>query len=832
PALDTAGTGATAEIQQSLVSLAFTFAFKRFLTSLDEDEESRHYRAIISELCILGHPAIKQHPNIVKLQGICWDVISEYQVWPVLIFPKAKFGNMRAFFGSDEGARLTADQCIVHGDIKPENILVVEDQVHGYRTNLYLSEDDLFELRAFLSASIGAKSVANLSQDATNNIDLLVTSRSNPLLVAASEIEDFRHEAYTTKLTHSVEQLVHSHYIVRKIIARRLEECAISSSLTTSRDQAGIQFAICLAIGFGIGRDVEKSSDTDNRFGGSYEALMADLAPLQRRESWEYHNPKIQQMAATGLLGDTDYVHEYRKLLTVEAVEKNGWRELTDMKQVFRTTHPIIYSLHMQLMDNLKSAGKIGDAQALLDHFVVDCGNESEAPIYSLNLLAAREAQASIARHQGDYILAQRLATPLLENAKAILGTLHLNTCSFRNSLACIHMATGDYGQAVDLLRGASEITRAEYGPNHPETLAISGNLAKVLQRQVELEAAEDTATQVYESSTKMFDAFHPMTLASAGNLASIQQSRGKYDVAQTLLEKSLELYEKHYGLLNPSTLRTLGSLAVLRTKRGHLDAAEKDLRRVIHSQEALYGRVHVETQSSVNSLAGLLMQRHDFQSGNLLHREVLDNTRQSLGEEYLETVMATSNLAFACQMQHDHVEAEGLYKWAYDCSKKHLGEQHPRALKIPSNITGLLYNQGKLNEAEQVYRRLLQGRQGSSSANHPDVFNAISSLAAVLMDQGRLEESEALNRDALNAKLQQFGRHDTSVLRTVDNMSTLLLMRGNYDDAEELALWAMEGRELAHGPNHPETLSSIMILEQIRHARNSGVDITSLLKM
>ncbi|KAL8658445.1 MAG: hypothetical protein Q9202_007562 [Teloschistes flavicans] len=828
PALDTAGKGATAEIQQSLVSLAFTFAFKRFLTSPDEEETSRYYRAIISELCILGHPAIKQHPNIVELQGICWDVISEDQVWPVLVFPKAKFGNMLEFFDSDEGARLTADQCfyliagciqavvsmhtlgIVHGDIKPENILVVEDQVHGYSANLC----DF----GFSTIHAGGR--------------LIQLPYSWPWTAPEYHRRGFSLDYAKKTDIYSLGLLVSSHAIVRKIIVRRLEEYAISSSPTTSRDQAGIQLAICFAIGFGIERDVQRSSDIVKRFGGSYEAVMADLAPLQRRESWEYHNPKIQQMAATGLLREMDYVHEYRKLLTVEAVEKIGWRELTDMKQVFRTTHPIIYSLNMQYMHNLKSVGKLGDAQALLDQFVVDYGNDSEAPMHSLNLLAAREAQASIARHQGDYILAQRLATPLLENAKAILGPLHLLTCSFRNSLACIHMATGAYDHAVDLFREALEITTAEYGPDHPETLAISGNLAKVLQRQGELGAAEDAATQVYESSTKMFDAFHPMTLASASNLASIHQSRGKYDLAQTLLEKSLDLYEKHYGAMNPSTLRTLNSLAIVRMKRGHLDAAEKDLRRVIHGQEALYGRVHVETQSSVNSLAGLLMQRHDFQSGELLYREVLDNTRQSLGEDHLETVTATSNLAFACQMQHDHIEAKGLYEWAYARTKKHLGEQHPRALKILSNIAGVLYNQGKLNEAEQAYRRLLQNRQESLSPHHPDVFNTMSNLAAVLMDQGRLEESEALNRDALNAKLQQFGRDHPSVLRTVNNMSTLLLMRGNYEGAEELALWAMEGRKSALGPNHPETLSSIMVLGQIRRARESGVDVTSLLEM
>lgn len=62
--------------------------------------------------------------------------------------------------------------------------------------------------------------------------------------------------------------------------------------------------------------------------------------------------------------------------------------------------------------------------------------------------------------------------------------------------------------------------------------------------------------------------------------------------------------------------------------------------------------------------------------------------------------------------------------------------------------------------------------------------------------------------------------------------MSTLLLMRGDYSRAEEMAMWAVQGRRSALGPNHPETLSSVMVLEQIRRARNAGVDVPSLLKM
>ena len=112
PALDTVGRGATAEIQQSIINLAMTFAFKRYFTSSDPHKITTRYQAILAELCILGHPAIKEHPNIVKLQGVCWDVVTEDEVWPVLVTKKAKFGNLHDFMASDEAILLKPYHCL------------------------------------------------------------------------------------------------------------------------------------------------------------------------------------------------------------------------------------------------------------------------------------------------------------------------------------------------------------------------------------------------------------------------------------------------------------------------------------------------------------------------------------------------------------------------------------------------------------------------------------------------------------------------------------------------------------------------------------------------
>lgn len=107
-ALDEVGRGGTATIRQLLINLQMSFAFKRVLTSRKEDRYI--FRELINEISVLGHPSIGEHPNIVSLEGICWDVLPYEKAWkvrPVLVFEKTQLGDLRNFADSDPGSNIS-----------------------------------------------------------------------------------------------------------------------------------------------------------------------------------------------------------------------------------------------------------------------------------------------------------------------------------------------------------------------------------------------------------------------------------------------------------------------------------------------------------------------------------------------------------------------------------------------------------------------------------------------------------------------------------------------------------------------------------------------------
>lgn len=118
PALSKVGAGGTAEIRQSLIHLQMSFAFKRlkdaaWIDEIDESERPKEmktgFQVLISEILVLGHPSVRDHPNIISLLGICWDILPSGCVWPVLVFERTALVDLWSFAESEEGKNISIE---------------------------------------------------------------------------------------------------------------------------------------------------------------------------------------------------------------------------------------------------------------------------------------------------------------------------------------------------------------------------------------------------------------------------------------------------------------------------------------------------------------------------------------------------------------------------------------------------------------------------------------------------------------------------------------------------------------------------------------------------
>ena len=100
PALSTLGVGGSATISQSTFMAKKPLAFKRIRGS------DGGFLPIMSEVLILSQPPIQNHPNIVDLEGICWEINPRTEeAVPVLVFEKASW-DLQQFMNMREGMEM------------------------------------------------------------------------------------------------------------------------------------------------------------------------------------------------------------------------------------------------------------------------------------------------------------------------------------------------------------------------------------------------------------------------------------------------------------------------------------------------------------------------------------------------------------------------------------------------------------------------------------------------------------------------------------------------------------------------------------------------------
>ncbi|RSL87300.1 hypothetical protein CEP51_002282 [Fusarium floridanum] len=823
------GSGATSKVQEAFINRNTGFAFKRANQSKTDAET---YKALVNEIMVLSHPLIRNHPNISQLQGFCWEVSEEDdKSWPVLIFEKAPFGDLLDFSRLREGTEISfaerLELCvdigtaildlhlngIIHGDIKPENVLVFkEDGTYGARvidfgySTLYADNHRCIKLP--ISYPWNAPENNRQSKEWTlldaKRADTFSFSMvclwfffqpyfsgSKPLPPSISNLimEEFAPEQEQSPL-HDIHVLDTLKVSNEKLLLLSCQLLAAEHSLDDSkRDILQVFFRTSLS---------RHPEDREASLGTFIENFGTHRLPSGCLET------AMQQIGAADfklLESLTDFYrcdyrvrsHIFQRLVELHSIDP------TSVAEQLATCHYIGFG---SPRDDVKLAETLpGDQQATQR---IRAAFSERTRLQPPGLNEPTDPDEPDDMDEGRDKFRATTLSGLFERGLFRPPSMSMIYYGKKNSEAAIERLLKEAKDLNHIAEPGDELVNAL----HLQVICIYIDLGRS-------EEAEQLCLELLETNEKARREGDFETLEIMKTLSQMYQDQGQWQKSEEIVLRQISIIKRR-RIRRQSLERSLVDLAALYVHQGRYQAALKIQLRQRLVNERLLGEEHRDTQESTSQLAFTYWASGQWHEAEELMLTVVDVCKKLYGEEHPETLDRILFLARVQIDQHRWKESDVLCTSAVPASRRVLGEEHPVTLRLTEYLATARLNQGHLEEAQNMAVSLVET---SIRIHDTDILKTgehITVLASVRSKQRRWADAEVLFAGVLEEFRSAFGRKHRDTLRAMANLAGLYLDSGRLSEAEERYTELLRLQKKVLADDHPETLRTMANLAEI----------------
>jgi serine/threonine protein kinase len=283
------------------------------------------------------------------------------------------------------------------------------------------------------------------------------------------------------------------------------------------------------------------------------------------------------------------------------------------------------------------------------------------------------------------------------------LGFTHLQTVQAMDGLGELYVWLGRVDEAEALLTQAREIARTSFASDHAIQLEVLNDLAQLYQLQSKYKEAEDLYLREMPAHCKALGEEHVETLSANNGLAMLYDTQGRVDLAEPLYVRNLEVILRKKGKDHPDAMTASSNLGALYLQQRNLEKADELLSGVLETCRRVRGDNHPETIVGYGNLAVVRMEQNRLDEAQALLEQAVEASRRTLGEESLDTLTAKNNLGNLYQRQAKTGQAEELYKGNLDVCRRVLGESHFQTIVAAGGLAKVCVDLNRLDEAERL---------------------------------------------------------------------------------------------------------------------------------
>ncbi|KAK6359240.1 hypothetical protein TWF696_000404 [Orbilia brochopaga] len=822
------GAGGTSQIQQSFLNLDLSYVFKRIHRGIDEPYA---FRALVSEIAILGHKDIRGHPNIVRLIGVTWDILSASEaIWPTLVFRKSEHGDLRRFMKSDAGKGLDFDGrlklCndlavgiaalhavgVVHGDIKPMNILIFSDGKD--KETVYTAQ----------LGDFGYSTMTNKELENAKDIHLPISWPWNAPEVSSWEISFPTHEAKLTDIF-----------------------------------SLGFVFSWLLFPDelLEMGVDVERPSlDVGWKDGGNLEQIASSAVDKQLQL------PESRRAALKKLFASTLATDPKQRKLDIQALVKSVTAAKAAQPQIKVVPQYEAWMPYMRWIPNHKSF----DVEAVQDAYYGSSSSYSNpyASAYtSQNPYAIYDSRAAAPRNhmrnatkapkpqaskflvwksfrqlvQSDYrtwtvifnALKNKVSGPGLEEKQSALFQLafcyEIGFGTMPDSSKVADYLEQGCRTQEDLLREI-KILKEDKNPlvfKNLETEIGGTDRISGYLKTTELTDVQSAYSPIAEASNRLFGEDHRTSTFLNRILGSTFLAKGEFSRAQTIFTRLASVCEEHYGSKHPDTLGCLLSIAECHIAQGNIEQAKEIVTKVVDLQKNMHSSTAQDRVPTMQRLASIYREQQRWKEAEELEWKILETNERSLGKCHTDTLVAISALVENYKHQGSLAEAQELARELVDRSVGQFGEGDTRALDSMDLLVSIYMSRGNFDAALELANRTTGIRTRTLSPDHQDITSGLLALVKAQAGAGDLEKAVEIQREAVGRNKRTHGESHRYTLGSLELLATLLAKQQRYGEAIEAMTSVVAHRQHSQGDSDPGTVASIGTLEEYKKQEASA---------
>ncbi len=312
---------------------------------------------------------------------------------------------------------------------------------------------------------------------------------------------------------------------------------------------------------------------------------------------------------------------------------------------------------------------------------------------------------------------------------------------------------------------------------------------------------------------------FAPLRVEALQTFAVVTSHQARYEESLRYSTEAFFLAREHH--LEVRALKIASNLVGLHTDRGDYEEA---LRWGRHAESLLVDSPDPIVSSKLHYTVSITLQRlARFDEAQTRLERALQIRENALGPDHFLTADARFELGtVALQQDRLDIAREQIEQARGDFAKA-LGPRHPGVATANNNLGLVFAKQGDLVEAERVWRECLEIREQAFGPEHPSLSSTLANIALVVVELGRPQEALPLAQRGLAIRQATLGDEHPAVGRSLMSLAEVHEQLGQLEAAENNYRDALATLRHTLDDDHPEVENAAARLSEVAAMRESG---------